>query len=118
MSFIPCLVRSSPDGYLESIRLGHPLLDDYLDFVGARAATNTWLAVASDLKIFFEVVAKDPAEVTAADVFSFLAAQRAPRRGVGVVRLDDGEAGLSVARVLPAKVLRVPTHMQVLSILI
>ena len=95
MSFIPCLIRSSPDGYLESIRLGHPLLDDYLDFVGARAATNTWSAVASDLNIFFEVVAKDPAEVTAVDVLSFLAAQRAPRRGVGVVRFDDGVAALS-----------------------
>lgn len=95
MSFIPCVVRSSRDGCLESIRLGHPLVDEYLVFVGARAATNTWLAVASDLKIFFEVVAKDPAQVTAVDVFSFLAAQRAPRHGVRVVRFDDGEAGLS-----------------------
>ena len=42
------------------IRLGHPLLDDYLAFVAARARTNTWLAVAFDLKIFFEVVAKPP----------------------------------------------------------
>ncbi|MBA2438286.1 MAG: tyrosine-type recombinase/integrase [Acidimicrobiia bacterium] len=95
MTFTPCLVRFHHGDQLEAIKLGHPLLDDYLAFVGARAATNTWLAVASDLKIFFGVVAKEPAEVTAADVFSFLAAQRTPRRGSKVVRLEDGEAGLS-----------------------
>ncbi len=92
---MPSFVRSWRGEQLESIKLGHPLLDDYLVFVGARAATNTWLAVASDLKIFFEVVAKDPVDVTAPDVFSFLAAQRAPRRGAKVVRLEDGEAGLA-----------------------
>ena len=94
MEFMPCLVRSTGDGGIGVIRLGHPLLDDYLAFVAARARTNTWLAVASDLKIFFTVVAKPPAEVTAGDVFGFLAAQRAPRHG-GVVRLEDGEAGLA-----------------------
>jgi hypothetical protein len=78
LTFKPCLVRFHHGDQLEAIKLGHPLLDDYLAFVGARAATNTWLAVASDLKIFFGVVAKEPAEVTAADVFSFLAAQRTP----------------------------------------
>ena len=78
-----------------SITLGHPLVDDYLEFVGARGAMNTWLAAAYDLKVFFEVVAKEPAEVTAADVFAFLAAQRAPRRGERVVRIEDGEQGLA-----------------------
>ena len=34
--------------------------------------------------------------MTTADVFSFIKAQRAPRRGPRVVRLEDGEAGLSV----------------------
>ncbi len=38
---------------------------------------------------------KQPAEVTTADVLAFIKAQRAPRRGAGVVRLEDGEAGLS-----------------------
>ena len=51
--------------------------------------------MAYDLKVFFEVVGKEPAEVTAADVFAFLAAQRAPRRGERVVRIEDGEAGLA-----------------------
>jgi site-specific recombinase XerD len=92
---MPCLVRSTADGGIPVIRLGHPLLDDYLAFVAARARANTWLVVASDLKIFFGVVAKPPAEVTAADVFGFLAAQRAPRHGRRVVRLEGGEAGLA-----------------------
>ena len=92
---MPCLARSAADGQIEKITLGHPLLDDYLVFVAARARTNTWLAVAYDLKVFFEVVAKEPAEVTAADVFVFLAQQRAPRRGERVVRIEDGEPGLA-----------------------
>ena len=92
---MPCLARSTADGEVGKITLGHPLLDDYLVFVSARARTNTWLAVAYDLKVFFEVVGKEPAVVTAADVFAFLSAQRAPRRGERVVRLEDGEAGLA-----------------------
>jgi integrase/recombinase XerD len=93
--FTPNLIRHRRGQEAESITLGHPLLDDYLAFVAARARTNTWLAVASDLKIFFEVVAKPPAEVTVTDVFGFLSAQRAPRQGERVFRLDDGEAGLA-----------------------
>ena len=81
-------------------------VDDYLEFVGARGAMNTWLAVAYDLKVFFEVVAKEPAEVTAADVFAFLAAQRAPRRGDRVVRIEDGEGGVGGAHDRPAAVER------------
>ncbi len=71
------------------------LLDDYLAFVGARARPNTLLAVAYDLKVFFTLVGKEPAQVTAADVFAFMKAQRAPRRGPKVVRLEDGESGLA-----------------------
>lgn len=93
--FVPCLTRHLRGGELASITLGHPLLDDYLAFVAVRGRTNTWLAVASDLKIFFGAVGKPPAEVTSADVFAFLCAQRAPRRGDRVVRLEDGEAGLA-----------------------
>jgi integrase/recombinase XerD len=95
MTFVPCLERSVEGSELRAIALGHPLLDDYLAFVGARAATNTWLATAYDLKVFFEVVAKEPAQVTAADVFAFLAQQRTPRRGERVVRIEDGEPGLA-----------------------
>ncbi len=96
---MPCLVRSVQGSDVEAISLGHPLLDEYLAFVGARARTNTWLAIASDLKIFFASVRKAPTEVTTADVFAFLTAQRAPRRGTQVVRLEDGESGLSARTV-------------------
>jgi integrase/recombinase XerD len=39
-----------------------PLLDVYLEFVAARCRPNTVLATAFDLKVFFAVVAKRPAE--------------------------------------------------------
>lgn len=60
MDFMPCLACSAAGGEIEKITLGHPLLDDYLVFVAARARVNTWLAVACDLKVFFEVVGKEP----------------------------------------------------------
>ncbi len=95
MSWVPCLTRTFEDSRLATITVGHPLVDDYLVFVGARLRVNSWVAVGYDLKVFFSIVDKDPAAVTAADVFGFIKAQRAPRRGTNVVRLDDGEAGLS-----------------------
>ena len=95
MRWSPCLVRSArPEGAV-TVRLGEPLVDAYLEFVAARCRPNTVLATAYDLKVFFEVVGKEPGRVSTADVFAFIAAQRAPRRGAGVVRLEDGEAGLS-----------------------
>jgi len=91
--FVPCLVRPVGGGGVP--RLGHRLLDDYLEMVAARARPNTVLATAFDLKVFFTQVAKVPEEVTGADVLSFIAAQRQPKRGAEVVRIQDGEAGLS-----------------------
>jgi integrase/recombinase XerD len=95
LEFTPCLTRSVTGTGVKAITLGHRLLDDYLAFVAARARANTWLAVAYDLKVFFEAVGKEPAAVTRADVCAFLAAQRTPRRGERVVRLEDGEPGLA-----------------------
>jgi hypothetical protein len=95
VTFVPHLERSLGSGELRATTLGHPLLDDCLEFVGARGATNTGLATAYDLKVFFEVVGKEPAEVTTAAVFAFLAEQRKPLRGETVVRIEDGEAGLA-----------------------
>ena len=91
--FVPCLVR--PVGAGGVPRLGHGLLDDYLEMVAARARPNTVLATAFDLKVFFAVVGRDPVEVSEADVLGFIRSQRQPRRGVSVVRIEDGEAGLS-----------------------
>ncbi len=92
MMWMPCLVESP--GGLEAplLRLGHPLVDRYLEFVAARGRPNTVLATGYDLNVFFSVVAKDPAAVTTADVLGFITSQRGDRR---VVRLADGESGLS-----------------------
>lgn len=95
MSFNVCLTRCPQRSELRSVQLGHPLLDDYLAFVGARARANTWLATGYDLKVFFSLAAKDPLEITTADVLAFIEAQRTPRHGPQVVRLEEGEAGLS-----------------------
>lgn len=92
MSWSPCLVREADRGGRPVLRLGHPLLDRYLEFVSARARPNTTLAAGFDLKVFFTTVAKDPVEVTTADVLGFITAQRGDRE---VVRLSDGESGVS-----------------------
>jgi integrase/recombinase XerD len=93
--FVPCLVQSPrPEGGAV-VSLGHRLLDDYLELVAARARPNTMLATAYDLKVFFSIIDKDPVEVDTADVLAFIKAQREPRRGAKVVRIEDGEAGLS-----------------------
>jgi integrase/recombinase XerD len=91
MSSFPCLMRSSSAGETR-FALGDRLVDSYLAFVAGRARANTLRAVAHDLKTFFGVVGKDPADVVAADVFDFLAHQRGDRT---VVRISDGESGLS-----------------------
>src|SRR6185437_10103485 len=92
MSSFPCLVRFVSGSGQVRYRLGDRLADRYLEFVAGRCRPNTLRAVAFDLKAFFTVVAKDPVAVTAADVFEFLAHQRGDRT---VVRLADGESGLS-----------------------
>ena len=57
-------------------------------------------AYAHDLKVFFEVVGKEPSEVTSADVLAFITAQRRPRSGAeNVVRISDAGAGLSAATI-------------------
>src|SRR4051794_34522670 len=105
MTFVPRLTRLVDGGELVAITLGHRLLDDYLEFVAARGARNTWLATAYDLKVFFDVIGKEPADVTAADVFAFLAEQRAPRRGENVVRIEGrrGRAGGAHDRQAPVE---------------
>jgi len=95
MTWTPSLSQHLVAGQPETITLGHPLVDDYIAFVGARARRNTWLATAYDLKVFFSQVPKEPTRVTPADVFSFIRAQRTPRHGGKVVRLEDGESGLA-----------------------
>jgi integrase/recombinase XerD len=92
MSSFPCLVRFTSGSGQARYRLGDRLVDRYLEFVAGRCRPSTLRAVAFDLKAFFTVVRVSPVEVTAADVFEFLAHQRGDRT---VVRLADRESGLS-----------------------
>src|SRR5690349_15126487 len=92
MDSFPVMVRTTSGPGETRYALGDRLVDRYLEFVAGRARPNTLRAVAFDLKTFFTVVARDPAEVTAADVFGFLAHQRGDR---SVIRLADRESGLS-----------------------
>lgn len=94
-AFVPLLSRRAEESGHTVITLGDPLVDDYLTFVGARCRPNTLLAVASDLKAFFAVTGKSPRDVHSKDVFDFIEHQRRPRRGPTVVRIEDGERGLS-----------------------
>jgi integrase/recombinase XerD len=96
MPFDPSLLNGRPDPSNPGVvRLGHPLLDAYLELMEVRTRPNTLIATAYDLKVFFSQVRKEPAEVTTLDVLGFIKAQRAPRIDPKVVRLEDGEAGLS-----------------------
>jgi len=61
------------------VRLELPLVDEYLEFLEGRCRPNTVLAAASDLRVFFGVVGKPPAEVEPADVLGFITAQRTGR---------------------------------------
>ena len=63
-----CHVRS--DGEAE-YRIGHPLVDEFLEFVVGRARPNTVRVYAHDLSVFFSVVKKDPTEVRPTDVIAF-----------------------------------------------
>ena len=96
MTWSPRLTRAMDGSELQLLALGLPVVDDYLQFVGARCRPNTWLATAYDLLVFFSVIPKYPSAVTTTDVFAFLEAQRNPRADGRVVRLEDRERGLAV----------------------
>src|SRR5918994_3747939 len=80
--------------------LGVPLLDDYLRFLSGRCRPNTVLAAMFDLRVFFTVVDKNPADVRPADVLAFVTAQRTGRPSIddGLQPVDDNE-GVSLRTV-------------------
>ncbi len=96
----PCLIRSrGPSGQVV-VRLGVPLVDDYLEFLEGRCRPNTVLAAAYDLRVFFGVVDKAPAQVRPADVLGFITAQRTGRSEVAGLRpVDDEASGVSTSTV-------------------
>ena len=96
--FVPVMQRDRLGESGVEVRLGHDLVDAYLRFVAARCRPNTVLAAGFDLLVFFSFAGIDPVDVTAGDVLGFVADQRRPRSG-NVVRLADGEGGLSARTV-------------------
>jgi hypothetical protein len=76
-----CVVSSRDDGGGLVVRVGIPLVDVYLEFLGGRCRPDTVLAAAYDLKMFFTVVTGPPDEVGPADVLAFITAQRTGRAG-------------------------------------
>lgn len=97
----PCLMRLRGPSGEPVVRLGMALVDDYLEFLEGRSRPNTVLAAAYDLRVFFTVVAKPPAEVVPADVLGFITAQRTGGTGERVlqpVEEPSGVASSTVAR--------------------
>jgi integrase len=78
------------------VRLGVPVLDEYLEFLAGRCRPDTVLAVAYDLKVFFTVVGKPPRRVRPVDVLAFMTAQRAG--GDGRLQVAGAGAGGVSAR--------------------
>jgi site-specific recombinase XerD len=96
----PCLIRSRGPSGEPVVRLGMPLVDDYLEFLEGRCRPNTVLAAAYDLKVFFVVVDKPPAEVVPADVLGFIAAQRTGRASDQRLQpVDPDRAGVAISTV-------------------
>jgi len=81
------------------VRLGLPLVDDYLEFLEGRARPNTVLAAAYDLRVFFTVVAKPPVEVVPEDVLGFITAQRTGRSSERVLQPVQEPRGVATSTV-------------------
>jgi hypothetical protein len=91
------------------VRLGVPLLDEYLEFLAGRCRPNTVLGVAYDLKVFFAVVAKPPRRVRPVGVLAFMTAQRTGGEGRLQQVAGAGAGGVS-ARTLRRRLYRPRTH--------
>jgi hypothetical protein len=90
LNLAPAEHRGQPPRSPRRLRSGYPVIAGSERM--ADGNPSSLRAVAFDLKTFFLVVRKDPVEVTAADMFDFLADQRGDRT---VVRPADRKSGLS-----------------------
>ncbi len=97
LSSFPMLTWPEP-GSAGAPRLGHRLVDAYLEVVAARLRPNSVLAVAYDLKVFFTVVDLDPLHVRRRDVIEFIRAQRTGSTDGNVIAIDD-TAGMALSTV-------------------
>ena len=95
-----CVHRSRSAAGDLVVRFGVAVLDAYLAFLAVRSRPNTVVAVAYDLKVFFSVVGKPPAQVVAADVLAFVTAQYAGGSAGPARRLQPaGDGGVSARSV-------------------
>src|SRR5271169_169584 len=98
-----CVARSRDRSGELVARVGVPLADVYLEFLGGRCRPNTVRAAAYDLKVFFTVVAKPPERVRPADVLAFITAQRSGQAGergaLQPLKAGDEPGGVSAATV-------------------
>jgi integrase/recombinase XerD len=93
-----CLIGSRGPSGEPVVRLGMPLVDDYLEFLAGRCRPNTVLAAAYDMRVFFGVVDKSAEDVRAADVLGFMTAQRTGRGdGARLQPVEVGEQNSGVA---------------------
>ena len=100
MTWCPVFESSVGSDGCTTYRVGHELVDEFLEFASVRCRPSTVRAYAHDLKVFFGLVGKEPAEVTPKDVLSFIADQQRSRAGAAnVVRISDGMSGLSTATI-------------------
>ena len=100
MGWSPLLESTVGGDGRRSYRLGHELVDEFLEFASGRCRPNTVRAYAHDLKAFFTVVGENPCDVTSRDVLAFVVAQQQPRPGAeNLVRISDGGAGLSASTI-------------------
>ena len=80
MTWCPVFESSVGSDGRTTYRVGHELVDEFLEFASVRCRPSTVRAYAHDLKVFFGLVGKEPAEVTPKDVLSFIADQQRSRR--------------------------------------
>ena len=100
MQWSPSFKCQLSEGGEQRYVVGQELIDEFSEFVAGRARPNTVRAYAHDLCVFFSVVDKEPAEVTAKDVLGFVTSQRRARTGAeNVVGISDGLTGLSAATI-------------------
>jgi integrase/recombinase XerD len=89
MPWSPVLMRSFSGPHLETITLGHPVLDDNLAFAGARLRAEQLAGRGLRLEGVLHGHQQGARGDHHADVFAFIKAQRAPRLGPNVVRLEE-----------------------------
>ena len=80
-----------------SVRVGLRQVDEYLEFVAARARHETLLATAFDLKVFFSWTGKRPSAVTTKDIIEFVVDQR--RGHSKIASISNRGSGLSARTV-------------------